>query len=62
MGFLFSGTVSNDLPWATRHACAPCLRRSGFAQAGEALQRADTDTVTVLIGERIPEEMKGEGG
>ncbi len=23
----------------TNHACAPCLRRSGFAQAGVALQR-----------------------
>jgi hypothetical protein len=34
----------------TNHACASCLRRSGFAQAGEtqAPRRAGTDTVTVF--------------
>jgi hypothetical protein len=30
------------------HACTPCLRRSGFAQAGVALQRVGTDTIGML--------------
>jgi hypothetical protein len=45
----------------------PCLRRSGFAQAGETLlQRAGTDTNTLFSIEGleglIPEQLKGEGG
>ena len=42
---LYYSSLSEVMCTRYDHACVPCLRRSGYAQAGEALQRAGTVTL-----------------